>query len=373
MLRGSRPGWGAVRTARLRVVLREVVPAVVRVIDVPATITLDDLHDVLQVAVGWTDSHLHQFRTDTATYGIPHEEWDDDELDERGVRLADLPARFVYAYDFGDGWEHDIEVTGSGGDVPGCVDGEGACPAEDCGGPYGYEAMLAALADPRHDEHESMQEWVGDRLRAFDRAATGRQVRAMVGEVPDSVRLVLDLLAGGVKLTPGGRLPRAVVREVQAVRPGWYPLGRPASIEEDLLPLAALHDILRHVGLARPAKGVLRPTKAASDELEVVRRLRSWFEPGEFSSVVAERAVALIAAHGSVPLASLARELFPMLGGGWRRGGDPVTAHDVEYTLRAMSHQLLALDLIAVNRSVWSPGPSARSLVPGATLLADLV
>lgn len=361
------------RTARLRVVLQEVMPAVVRVIDVPATITLDDLHDVLQVAVGWTDSHLHQFRTDMATYGIPDEEWDDDELDERGVRLADLPSRFVYAYDLGDGWEHDVEVIGSGGEVPGCVDGEGTCPPEDCGGPYGYDTMLAALADPRHDEHESMQEWVGDRLRPFDREATGRQVRAMVGEVPDSVRLVLDLLAGGVRLTPGGRLPRAVVREVQTVRPGWYSLGRPASIEEDLLPLAALHDILRHVGLARLAKAVLRPTKAAGDDLEVVRRLRSWFEPGEFHTVVAERAVAVAAARGPLPPGELAREAFALLGGGWRRSENAITAHDVERTLRAMSHQLQALDLVEVNRSVWSPGASARSLLPGATLLADLV
>lgn len=361
------------RTARVRVVLREVMPAVVRVIDVPATITLDDLHDVLQMAVGWTDSHLHQFRTDTATYGIPDEEWDDEELDERGVRLADLPARFVYAYDFGDGWEHDIEVIGSGGEVPGCVDGEGACPPEDCGGPHGYDTMLAALADARHGEHESMLEWVGDRLRPFDREATGRQVRAMVGEVPDSVRLVLDLLAGGVKLTPGGRLPRAAVRMVQAARPGWHPLGRPASIEEDLLPLAALHDILRHVGLARLAKGVLWPTKAAGDDLEVVRRLRSWFEPGEFDTVVAERAVALVASRGPQRTGELAREAFALLGGGWRRGENPITAHDVERTLRAMSHQLEAFDLIEATTSVWSAGASARSLLPGATLLADLV
>jgi len=358
---------------RLRVVLRAVVPTVARVIDVPTTITLDELHNVLQVTVGWTDSHLHQFRTGAKTYGVPDEECDDDELDERGVRLTELPARFVYAYDFGDGWEHDVEVVGSGGEGPGCVDGEGACPPEDCGGPDGYLTMLAALTDPRHDEHESMREWVGDRLTPFDREATGRQVRAMVGEVPDSVRKVLDVLAGGVRLTPGGRLPRAVVRQVQAVRPGWYPLGRPASIEEDLLPLATLHDILRHVGLARLAKGVLRPTKAAGDEIEVVRRLRSWFEPGEFGTVVAERGVALAAARGPLQLPSLSREVFSLLGGGWRRGEGPLTAHDVEHALRGMSHQLQALDLVEINRSLWSPGPSVRSLLPAATLLADLV
>lgn len=107
--------------------------------------------------------------------------------------------------------------------------------------------------------------------------------------------------------------------------------------------------------------------------LEVVRRLRSWFEPGEFHTVVAERAVAVAAACGPLPTGKLAREAFALLGGGWRRGENAITAHDIERTLRAMSHQLQALDLVEVNRSLWSPGASARSLLPGATLLADLV
>jgi Plasmid pRiA4b ORF-3-like protein len=67
------------RTTRLRVTLREVEPEVERVIDVPAAITLDDLHKVLQVALGWTDSHLHEFRTAHATYAVPFEQWDDEE------------------------------------------------------------------------------------------------------------------------------------------------------------------------------------------------------------------------------------------------------------------------------------------------------
>jgi len=346
---------------------------VVREIDVPAAITLDELHDVLQVAMGWTDSHLHQFRAEAATYGVPDGEWEDDELDERGVRLADLPRRFVYAYDFGDGWEHDVELVGPGSDRPGCIGGEGACPPEDCGGPYGYEELQAALADPQHPENGSMRVWVADRLRPFSREATGLRVGAMVGTVPDSVRLVLDRLADGVKVTPGGRLPRAVVREVQAQRPGWYPLGRPASVEEDLLPLAVLHVILRRVGLLRLAKGVLRPTKAAQDELEVVRRLRSWFGPAESGTVVAERAVAVLAARGPLLLASLALEVHSLLGGAWHRGDDPVTAGDVARSLDAMTHRLEALDLVEVPRALWSAGPSARSLLPGATLLADLL
>lgn len=362
------------KTLRLRVTMREVVPQVERVIDVPAAITLDELHEVLQVAIGWTNSHLHQFRTDDAVYTIPFEEFeDDDEVDERGVRLSTLPPRFVYAYDLGDGWLHDVEVLGRGDDRPCCVYGEGACPPEDCGGVGGYADLLDALADPRHREHESMRTWTGDRLKPFDQEATSQRVRDAVGAVPESVRLALDLLADGVKLTPGGRLPRTVVRAVQEQRPDWNPMGRPASIEEDLLPLAVLHDLLRHVRLVRLANSVLRPTKAAADERETVRRLRSWFEPGLFSTMVSERAVALVAARGPLQVADIASQVHPLLGHGWSRGGKPITIRDVQDELYNLAHQLQALDLIARTRSEWSPGPSARSLLPGANLLADLL
>ena len=185
------------KTTRLRVTLREVAPTVQRVIDVPAAITLDELHDVLQLALGWTDSHLHQFRTDDAVYSISIDEWDEeDQTDERGVRLSALPPRLAYLYDFGDGWTHDVEVLGAGGDAAGCVDGEGACPPEDCGGPYGYAELLTALADPRHPEHEGMREWVGDRLRPFDLPAADRRVRDAAGRGPYRLRVLLARLAG---------------------------------------------------------------------------------------------------------------------------------------------------------------------------------
>lgn len=372
MLRSAR--GAPVNTLRLRVTMREVEPKVERVIDVPASITLDELHEVLQVAIGWTDSHLHQFRTDDAVYTVPFEDWgEDDEVDERGVRLSALPLRFGYAYDLGDGWQHDVEVLGRGDDRPGCVGGQGACPPEDCGGPGGYAELLDALADPTHREHESMRTWVGDRLRPFDQDTATLRIRDTVGAVPGSVRILLDLLADGVKLTPGGRLPRAVVRAVQAERPGWHPLGRLASIEEDLLPLAILHDLLRHVRLVRLTNGVLRPTKAASDELETVRRLRSWFGANQFHTMAAERAVALVAARGPLQVKEIAAEVHPLLGHGWSRGGKPITARDVEDELRTLAHQLQALDLITRTRSVWSAGPSAKSLLPGANLLTDLL
>lgn len=92
-------------------------------VDVPASCTLPDLHDVLQVAVGRTDSHLHQFVAEEASYGVPDRDGWQGQRDEAGVRLTDLPGRFIYVYDFGDGWGYKVEVLGSGGGQPGCVHG----------------------------------------------------------------------------------------------------------------------------------------------------------------------------------------------------------------------------------------------------------
>jgi pRiA4b ORF-3-like protein len=262
--------------------MSEVEPKVVRVLDVPAGVLLPELHDLLQVAIGWTDSHLHQFVADDVRYGMP--DIDDfnefgDEQPETGVPLRSLPARFTYVYDFGDDWKHQVEIIGTGGDRPGVITGEGACPPEDVGGAHGYADFLKALANPRNPEHHHMKAWAGTWNEKFDLAAADLLVRQTAGAVPEPVRLVLGLAADGVKLTPGDRLPRALVRQVQEHYPNWYPLGRPASIEEDLPPLSALHDLLREVGLLRLRKGVLSPTRAAGADTEVIRRLRSWFGP----------------------------------------------------------------------------------------------
>lgn len=367
-------GTGAiVKTVRLRVTMRDVAPRVTRTVDIPETITLDELHDVLQVALGWTNSHLHAFDTGSVRYSSPFEDWDDNEVDERGMRLSTLPRRFTYVYDFGDDWLHDIEIVGRGGSECGCVAGEGACPPEDCGGPHGYAELQEILRRPRHPDHEHMRTWVGDRWGPFDLAATDRKVRAVLGQVPESVRLLLEIVGEGVKLTPGGRLPRVVVRAMQQHRPSWDPFDRPASIEEDLLPLAALHDILRRVGLLRLAKGVLRPTKAATDDREVVRRLRTWFPAGSFDLIVAERAAALLVAHGPTSVGELARTLLPLLGYGWRRGADLITENDIRGELWRIGHQLEALDITVDAGRLWQPGPSALTVLPGVVMLASLL
>lgn len=364
------------KTTRLRVVLRGVEPAVARVIDVPASATLPELHELLQAAIGWTDSHLHQFVTPETTYGMELpglEVWPEDQRDETGARLADLGAGFEYLYDFGDGWTHDVGVLGLGGSTPGCVDGHGACPPEDCGGPGGYAELLDMLADPAHPEHEQMRTWVGDRLRPFDRAATDQWLRRVVGEVPESVRLLLDLAADGVRLTPGGRLPRTVVRSMQQHRPHWHPLGRPAATEDDLPPLGALHELLRHVGLLRLRHGVLTPTRAGSDDLAVVRRLRSAFDPNTFATEITELTIGVLAKSGPINRLQLAAQVYQLLGRGWQRDGQPVTERDVQIAIAQQSPIMRGLDLIDdANRHAWTVGTSARFLLPRATMLAEI-
>jgi hypothetical protein len=218
-----------------------------------------------------------------------------------------------------------------------------------------------------------MRGWVGNRLRPFDRSATDLRVRQVVGEVPESVRLLLDLVADGVRLTPGGRLPRTVVRSMQQHRPHWHVLGRPAATEDDLPPLGALHELLRGVGLLRLRHGVLTPTRAAGDELAVVRRLRSAFSPNTFATEITELSIGVLAAHGPSNLLQLAERVHQLLGHAWQRDGQPVTERDVQIAIAQQSPIMRGLDLIDdTDRHAWTVGASARSLLPRAGMLAEI-
>ena len=159
--------------------LRVSKPPVWRRLLVPATIRLDRFHGLIQVAMGWYDCHMHVFTTPGGEYGIP-----DPELghrDERRVTLARLLARpgdrIRYTYDFGDDWEHEIVlesvlVAAPGPRYPTCVAGKGACPPEDCGGPWGYADLREVLADPSREEYAEIREWLGlDATSDFDPAA----------------------------------------------------------------------------------------------------------------------------------------------------------------------------------------------------------
>lgn len=156
---------------QMRIELLDIEPPVWRRLVVRDTLTFHDLHEVIQVVMGWQKCHLFEFRLGDLSIGVPHAEFGRDEIaDAVEVKLRDvsLPrgSTVNYLYDFGDGWEHHIEiervVDGSEGarDIA-CIDGARACPPEDCGGVYGYGELLAALADPRHPQHKELGEWLG--------------------------------------------------------------------------------------------------------------------------------------------------------------------------------------------------------------------
>ena len=159
--------------ARLRIELQGPEPKIWRRVDVPLSTTLAALHGIIQVAFRWTDSHLHEFLVGQRVYGVPSPE---DSFYERKVykstaillkKLVDRGAdRFLYVYDFGDDWRHDViieEVRDGEADTeyPRFVDGARRCPPEDVGGPGGFMDFLEAVLDPGHEEHRRMIEWCG--------------------------------------------------------------------------------------------------------------------------------------------------------------------------------------------------------------------
>ncbi|MGH3462900.1 MAG: plasmid pRiA4b ORF-3 family protein [Kribbellaceae bacterium] len=152
---------------QLKITLLDLRPPVWRRISVPATITLPELHAAIQTAMGWTDSHLHEFEIDGIGYGEPDPDSISDLVPEAGVRLLDKVregGRLKYVYDFGDDWRHDIEVekvVPGGVEVPVCLAGRRRCPPEDVGGPWGYTRFLEAYRDPADPEHDEMRQWGG--------------------------------------------------------------------------------------------------------------------------------------------------------------------------------------------------------------------
>ncbi len=152
---GEDPLSGASSVFQLKVTLVNTKPPIWRRILVDASITLGDLHEVIQAAFGWWNCHLHEFEIGRTRYGVPDPDWDlgPATVDERAVHLDAVVAAgssFHYTYDFGDDWRHKVTVekvgpVEPGTPVPNCIGGRRACPPEDCGGPWGYQDLLESL------------------------------------------------------------------------------------------------------------------------------------------------------------------------------------------------------------------------------------
>jgi Plasmid pRiA4b ORF-3-like protein len=166
--------------ATVRIELRDSNPVIWRQVEVPTSITLKVLHNVIQAAMGWFDYHLWEFTIGERRYGLPtDEDWGTEpRIDAAKVRLREVlrPRRTTidYLYDFGDSWEHRLTVTHiRAGDpdlsYPRYITGEHNAPPEDCGGIPGFYQMLDAAADPNHPDHAEAKEWLDDYvLDTFD-------------------------------------------------------------------------------------------------------------------------------------------------------------------------------------------------------------
>jgi hypothetical protein len=179
---------------RLRISLTDTDPEIWRLLEVPAEITLKDLHVVIQAAMGWENAHLFEYQVGRERIVGPG-------MGDVGfggarppsaarVALADLAAggvkRFAYIYDMGDSWEHVIKIqkilpADPAANYPRLIDGAGRCPPEDVGGVPGFYAFLEAIADPDHPDHEDQRDWYGDTFDPadMDRTRIDKQLAAI--------------------------------------------------------------------------------------------------------------------------------------------------------------------------------------------------
>jgi len=189
--------WEEPNAVQVHVALNDIEPKVWRRLILPLDVTLLQMHAILQAAMGWTDSHLHEFDVGGLTYGdtwsLSAERSDNDAriLDAEEVRLRDfsraLNTSFIYVYDFGDNWRHTVTLekrihVKPTPKKPSCIDGARCCPPEDVGGPSGYFEFLRVLLAPapdERDEHKHLKRWSGGKFdpERFDLAKTDKAVR----------------------------------------------------------------------------------------------------------------------------------------------------------------------------------------------------
>ena len=175
---------------QLKVTLQSSRPSIWRRILAPDDIFLPRLHAVLQIVMGWTNSHLHGFKANGKFYSEPSQDYEDlmDVVDERQIHLRQIApgvsSRFVYEYDFGDSWEHELVVekilpAQEAAQYPLCLGGKSACPPDDVGGVRGYSEFLEAIRHPRHPEHDEWLQWAGGKFdpAAFDLPKVNKLLR----------------------------------------------------------------------------------------------------------------------------------------------------------------------------------------------------
>jgi hypothetical protein len=195
---------------QLLVELNDLEPRIWRRLLVRSDLGLDYLHAAIQIAMGWTNSHLHQFTLGETRYSSPALGMNEDRYEGEplvkneghcilwGITAAQ-ERQFLYEYDFGDSWEHVVTIEKA--DVPAealdgyalCLDGARACPPDDCGGTSGYEDLLEIIKNPKHEEYKEMKEWLGRPFdpEAFDKAGINKFLKKLKWKHP-----TIDQLGG---------------------------------------------------------------------------------------------------------------------------------------------------------------------------------
>jgi len=177
---------------QIKVILKNSRPRIWRRFKVAANTTLYRLHQILQVVMGWENYHLYEFVIDGIHYGEPEEELGV-ELEVKDAKRAKLSqvvagekAKFIYIYDFGDYWRHEVFVERilpreAGVRYPVCIEGENACPPEDCGGIWGYHDMLKAIQNPDDAEYDELRGWIGEGFdpKRFDLGEINKRLKSV--------------------------------------------------------------------------------------------------------------------------------------------------------------------------------------------------
>jgi hypothetical protein len=155
----------------LRIALCDIEPEIWRTFVIDGETPFSELHEIIQIVMGWENEHLYKFYIDNQTItDISNDDLDSkNALDSNVITLKKLGLqkgqKFYYLYDFGDNWNHEIIIEDlvetDPISYPICIAGEYSCPPENCGGAAGYLDLLKALKKPRSKAYRDYRNWLG--------------------------------------------------------------------------------------------------------------------------------------------------------------------------------------------------------------------
>lgn len=176
-----KPEIRVIEAIQIKIILDRTNPLIWRELLVARDITFYKLHHTIQIAMGWTNSHLFEFKIEGYRIGeiIDNLEYQDEShiVNAKETKLIVLIDKegeaFKYEYDFGDGWDHSVilekyELLNSTQQLPFCISGALKCPPEDCGGITGFYDFLSIISDKRHPDHRDTKVWAGGKFDPFE-------------------------------------------------------------------------------------------------------------------------------------------------------------------------------------------------------------